>query len=114
MISSKKENPLLSRQEIEFEVKESNVTPSRKELRQQVAALVNADEKLLVVDVVEQKYGTAETSGNARVYKDYKTLKSTETKKMIIRNFGKEAAAKKKPAAPGQSAGQEAPAAEKK
>ena len=97
-IISKKENPLLARQEIEFEVKDSKVTPSRKEIRQQIAAHINTDEKHLVVDVLVQSYGSTEIKGVARVYKDEKDIKRTETKKVIIRNFGKEAVAKKKPA----------------
>lgn len=98
-IVSKKENPLLSRLDVEFEAKEVTATPSRRELRQQLAALTSADEKLLIVDVLGQEYGTQEVKGTARVYKTEKDLKRTETKKLIARNFGKEAVAKKKPEA---------------
>ena len=111
-IVSKKENPLLGRQDIEFEVRESNVTPSRKELRAQIAAQANADEKNLVVDVLRQHYGTTEVEGNARIYKGEKDLKRTETNKVLIRNFGKGAVAKKAKAPP--KAAEAAPAPEKK
>ncbi len=87
-ITSKRENPLMIRQELEFKVKEVNATPSRKDVRQQVAALANADEELMVVDVFETSYGTTEFSGKARVYKNQETLRKTELKQMIGRNFG--------------------------
>lgn len=103
-IVSKEENPLFSRTEIEFETKDTPKTPSRKELREQIAALVNADEKNMVVDVLQQSYGTSEVTGSARVYKDEKAMKRTEVAKIIIRNFGKEAVAKKKAAAPAAGA----------
>ncbi len=103
-IVSKEENPLLSRTEIEYEAKEVPKTPSRKELRTQIAALVNADEKCLIVDVLEQSYGTSDVRGSARVYKNEKDMKRTEVAKTIIRNFGKEAVAKKKAAVPATGA----------
>ncbi len=95
-IVSKEENPLFNRTEVEFEVKETPKTPSRKDIRAQLAALVNADEKGMVVDVLRQGYGTSEVKGSARIYKSEKDMKRTEVAKVIIRNFGKEAVAKKK------------------
>ncbi len=97
-IISKEENPLLARQDIGFEAKDVSKTPSRKEIRGQLAALVNADEKSLVVDILEQNYGSSEVHGKARVYKNEKDMKRTEVAKVIIRNFGKDAVAKKKKA----------------
>ncbi len=110
-ITEKHENPLLGRQEAKFSVKEAGSTPSRKELRVKIAALLGADEKNLVVDVLGTRYGTTEVSGKARVYKSEKELKRLETKQVIERNFGRQGKPKaKESAAPAP----EANAAEKK
>ncbi|HIH10513.1 MAG TPA: 30S ribosomal protein S24e [Candidatus Diapherotrites archaeon] len=101
-IVKKQENVLLGRQEIEFAVKEVNATPSRKELRQKLAALINADEKNMVVDVFATKYGTSEFGGVCRVYKNDKDLKRTELEYVVHRNFGR-------PQKPKAAEGQEEP-----
>ncbi len=103
-IISKEENPLYSRTEIEFEAKDTPNTPSRKELREQISALVDADGKSMVVDVLRQSYGTSEIRGSARVYKDEKAMRRAEVAKVIIRNFGKGSVVKKKKAAPATGA----------
>ncbi|MCR4334917.1 MAG: 30S ribosomal protein S24e [archaeon] len=89
-IENRNENPLLNREEVNFTVKETQITPSRQELRKQVAAQTNADEKLLVVDVFNTSYGTAEMKGVARIYKNEAQMKKTELKYILVRNFGKE------------------------
>ena|SRR3989344_5822112 len=104
-VKTKHENALLGRQEVEFTVSEVKSTPSRKEIREKVAALLNADEKNLIVDVFGTSYGTSEIKGVARVYKNERDLKRTELEYIVHRNFGKPE--KPKPAA-------EAPAAAEK
>lgn len=88
-IVSKHENALLGRQEIEFEVKEAKLTPSRKEIREKIAAILGADEKKLVVDVFRTSYGTPLVMGSARIYRNEKDLKGAELDYVIARNFGK-------------------------
>ncbi|HLC92833.1 MAG TPA: 30S ribosomal protein S24e [archaeon] len=88
-ITDKRENSILQRQEITFTVKEAGTTPSRKELREKIAALLGADEKSLVVDVLKTGYGTTQVSGKARVYKSEKELRRLETKPMVERNLGR-------------------------
>ncbi|MBI4210733.1 MAG: 30S ribosomal protein S24e [Candidatus Diapherotrites archaeon] len=97
-IKSKEENPLLARQEVEFTVKETTVTPSRKELRQQIAAIMGADEKKLVVDVFRTSFGTTDISGTARIYKEEKDMKRIELEPVLGRNFGRPEKAKKQEA----------------
>src|SRR3989344_7123158 len=91
-ITQKKDNPSLERKEIAFIVREAKATPSRKELREKIAAQVNVDEKKMVVDVLATSYGSTEITGLVRVYNDQKTLKRTELPYIITRNFGKEEA----------------------
>ena len=88
-ITSKRQNEVLNRQEIGFTVKEAGKTPSRKELREKIAALVGADEKKLVVDRLVTSYGSTGVSGTVRVYKDEKDLRELEIKPIVERNFGK-------------------------
>ena len=76
-------------------------TPSRKDLREKLAALVDAKEDMLVVDVLETHYGTPDLKGTARVYKDAKELKKTELSYIVKRNFPeKKAEAEAIPAPP--------------
>ncbi|MFH1391794.1 MAG: hypothetical protein ABIH20_05770 [Candidatus Diapherotrites archaeon] len=88
-IENRNENPILNREEINFTVKEVEATPSRQEIRKQVAAQANVDEKLLIVDVLGTSYGTPELKGVARIYKTEAEMKKTELKYIIARNFGK-------------------------
>lgn len=98
-IVSKKDNKILGRQEVEFTVKEVTSTPSRAEIRKKIAATLNADEKCLIVDVMETAYGSREISGTARVYSNAVDLKKTELPFIITRNFGKEEEKKETPKA---------------
>lgn len=98
-ITSKKENKMLARQEIEFTAKEVTSTPSRAEIRKKLAATLNADEKCLIIDVLGTAYGSREISGTARVYSNAADLKKTELPFIITRNFGKEEEKKEEPKA---------------
>ncbi len=89
-IISKKDNQLFNRKEIEFLVKGIGPTPSRKELRQKIAALMNADEKTMVIDVLETIYGSSDIKGVARIYKNRKDLDALELSHIIERNFPEE------------------------
>lgn len=86
-IISKKDNTLFGRQEIEFAVTQATSTPSRKDLREKVAAQVNADAKTMVIDVLDTSFGTADLKGIARVYKNEKDMKRIELAYVVKRNF---------------------------
>ena len=77
-IVEEKENRVLGRKEINFEVGDAKNTPSRKEIRKRIAALKNSKEELVSVIRVQQSYGEHRATGLAFVYKDAKTLKQTE------------------------------------
>ena len=74
-ICSKNENKLLGRTEVEFKVKGSKATPSRKDLRGKLAALLNSKEQQVVVDSVKQEFGSGEIAGTARIYNEEEKLK---------------------------------------
>ncbi len=93
-ITSKHDNHILNRKEINFTVKDAQATPSRKELREKIAALAGADEKTLVIDVLKTSYGTTQVLGVARVYKTEKDLRATELRQIVERNLGRPEKAK--------------------
>lgn len=103
-IQGKKENPLIGRQEISFSVTETKATPSRKELREAIAAQTNSKEKNIIVDVLDTRFGTTDFKGEARVYENEEQLKKIELKPIVVRNFGKE----EKKATNGSPEGEEA------
>ena len=107
-IQEKKENPLIGRQEISFSVTDTKATPSRKEIREAIAAQTSSDGKKIIVDVLDTRFGTTDFKGVARVYENEEQLKKIELKPIVVRNFGKEE--KKEEAKPEAS---EAPAKEK-
>jgi small subunit ribosomal protein S24e len=111
-ILTRQKNPLLAREEIGFEVVEAKITPSRKELVQKIAALVNGKEDSVSIEKIEQNYGSKTIRGTAKVYADAEKMKCFEPKFKIERTFGKQEEKKEKvkDAAPAS----EKPAEEKK
>ena len=107
-ITSKSENKLLNRVEAEFTVKECKVTPARKDLRGKVAALIDSKEPLVIIDRLEQSFGSQEVKGTARAYKDEEILKKTEAEYLIARNEGRKKE-KKEEAPPARPPKEEAP-----
>lgn len=111
-ITNQKENPLLKRKEIVFEAEhKGGVTPSKKEVRSRLAALLTADEKLLIVDEYASSVGSGTSCGRARLYSDEKMLAKAETKPTVRKNFENKTKKEKKQAAGGTDA--PAPAAAK-
>ncbi|MFH1663920.1 MAG: 30S ribosomal protein S24e [archaeon] len=86
-ITSKKSNPLLSREEIEFKVTDSNTVPKTDELREKIAALTEADSSSTVITEINQKFGTKEITGKARTYKEKAKMKEIELDYILGRNF---------------------------
>lgn len=108
-ITNQKENPLLKRKEIAFEVDHKDAsTPSKKDVRNKLAALLAANEKLLIVDGYASSVGTSVSCGSARLYSDEKMLACAETKPTVRKNLENKTKKEKKSAG-GSTA--EAPAA---
>ena len=94
-ITNRQKNTLLNREEMEFSVDDSAVTPSRKELKEKIAALVNAKTELVIIGTIEKEFGSKAVKGVARIYSDEKTLKKTELPQIIGRNIGQKEKGKK-------------------
>lgn len=84
-IIEKKENPLLERTEVRFKVSFEGATPSRKQVRDKLIALLNSDRNLTVLDSVETNYGSQVAVGYIKVYANEKAM-STEPQYILERN----------------------------
>ncbi len=87
-ITDKSKNALLNRTEISFTVEGTQVPPSRKEVREKLAALENAKPEQTIVSKISHSFGSQEIKGKARVYDSVEALEKTELEYMIGRNKG--------------------------
>lgn len=83
----RKQNPVLKRTEVRFRALHPGAaTPKREEVREQLAAQLNAKKLQVVVDEMNSRFGRGETLGTARVYEDVESLAATEPEYLIKRN----------------------------
>ena len=86
-IVSKKENPLLDRTELEVLAHHAGKpTPTRDEMRQQVAAAMKAKMDVVLVDHMESSFGRGLTRGYVKVYKTKEAALAIEREPIIKRN----------------------------
>jgi small subunit ribosomal protein S24e len=87
-IISEKENPLLKRKEVHFQVEHSQTgnTPPRLEVRRAVATALRKDADLVFVKKMETKTGTHTALGSANVYDSVEQAKLIEPKYIVKRN----------------------------
>jgi small subunit ribosomal protein S24e len=77
-ITGDRRNELLKRRELSFTLGYTGSTPSRSEVMGKVCAILNLDEKKVVLDSVKTRFGERKMTGSARVYDDEEMLKKTE------------------------------------
>ncbi|MCW4053126.1 MAG: hypothetical protein NWE78_07970 [Candidatus Bathyarchaeota archaeon] len=106
---SRKQNPLLKREEVIFEVdhSEEGETTSRSEIRRELADALKSKVELIFVEKAETKTGTTTAKGEANAYQTVDQAKLIEREHIIQRNKLKEEPAEVE--APGKSAEVEAP-----
>ncbi len=80
-IINKKEEPLLSRTRVEAEIAFENATPSKAEIKTQLAKDVGKDEKLVVVKGIYNSYGLKKAKNVSYVYENEDSLKKIEVQK---------------------------------
>lgn len=86
-IVSEKENPLLRRKEICFQIEHAQTgTPSRLEVRKAVAKISKTDIDLVYVQKLETKTGGFTAVGTANVYDSVEQAKFVEPEYIIKRN----------------------------
>jgi small subunit ribosomal protein S24e len=100
-ILSSKDNPLLSRKEIEATVTFDAATPKRTDLKQAIGGKIAANPDLMVVRRVSASFGTRSVKVLAYVYSSKESLMGIEPKHIKIREGLMQKEEKKKaPAAP--------------
>ena len=86
-ILEKKDNPLLHRVEVKFEVSHpKSKTPSRDEVRNLLTANLNADKNRVILDNMHTPFGSTTTTGFAKIYDDVENAKKIEPDYILIRN----------------------------
>jgi small subunit ribosomal protein S24e len=81
-----KNNVLLNRRELDFTVKYEGPTPSRSDIRNKLAAMLNAPFELLIIQKVDTEYGMQEARGYAKLYADEVRMKEIEHEYILKRN----------------------------
>lgn len=82
-------NELLQRKEIEFTLRFDGATPRRSLITGKLAALLNVNEKQLVLDSLKTIFGTTEIRGSARIYDTEEQRARTERPYLMTRGIQK-------------------------
>ena len=80
-----KKNALLNRRELEFVVKYEGPTPSRNDVRNKLAAILNAPFEMLVIQRIKTEYGMQESEGYAKLYENANRMKEVELEYILKR-----------------------------
>ena len=91
-ITSQEQNSLLKREEIAFEVEHEEMrgTPSRLEVRKELASKLKKDPELVYVRRIETRTGTMTAVGEATAYNSKEQAAFVEREHVIIRNTPQE------------------------
>lgn len=79
-------NALLKRREVKFSATYVGSTPSRQEVRSKLAAVLNSDKNLTVLDYLRSDYGKHVAQGYVKVYADAESME-VEPAYKLKRNF---------------------------
>jgi len=83
----KKDNVLLDRIEIRFRaIHQNEPTPSRDDIRENIAKSLKASKDKVILDSMTSKFGLSQTIGYAKVYKNIEAARKHERKHILIRN----------------------------
>ncbi|MDL2261434.1 30S ribosomal protein S24e [Methanimicrococcus sp. OttesenSCG-928-J09] len=80
------DNKLLNRKELDFIVEYEGPTPSRADVRKKLAALLNTNVDLLIVQKMESEYGHQLVKGYAKLYESEDRMKLVEPEHVLKRN----------------------------
>ncbi len=82
-------NILLKRRDVKFKVTQTGTTPSRVDVKRKLAALLNTDEKLIVINKMNCTFGKQETLGFANIYENEERLKQVAHEHLLKRDVVK-------------------------
>ena len=86
-IASKQRNELLKRVEVKFQMShEGEGTPSRIEVRRNLANMLDVDEEKIYIKKIETKTGMNLSVGRANIYDSPSQAKYVEPEHIILRN----------------------------
>jgi small subunit ribosomal protein S24e len=85
-IIEEKENPLLNRRELKIRVLHDNATPSRREVKEKLVALLGVDKEKVILNSYKSRYGVRESYGTARVYESKERALEVESKPVLLKN----------------------------
>lgn len=80
------DNKLLNRNELDFTVEYEGPTPSRADVRKKLAALLNKEIDLVLIQKMESEYGHQLVKGYAKVYESADRMKQIEPEHILQRN----------------------------
>jgi small subunit ribosomal protein S24e len=91
-IETKKDNPLMDRVEVRFDVIHTGeATPTRAALRAELANILGVNKDRIIIDNVLSNYGITKSSGYAKVYGSVESAKKYESDYLLDRyGLGKE------------------------
>lgn len=98
-ITSNIENKLLNRKELRVNAENAGATIKSEEIQGKVAALLNVDKNLVVVETVHQYFGMKKAQAQVKVYDSLEFLQKTEPKPKAKKETGAAAPAQAQPAA---------------
>jgi small subunit ribosomal protein S24e len=76
----------LNRREVVFKAKYENATPSRKSIIDKLAAMMNSQQGLVIIDNMKTEFGKRESIGYAKIYESPERAKEIERAHIIERN----------------------------
>ncbi len=88
-ITKDKRNELLMRRELNFVLRYDGATPSRMQITGKLSALLNTNEKQMVIDSLKTGFGRMELTGMARIYDNEETKVKTERQFLMTRGMPK-------------------------
>ncbi len=94
-----KNNVLLNRRELNFEVTFEGPTPARLDIKNKMAALMNVPLELVVIQRMKNDFGRQKLNGYAKIYEDAARMKKIEKEHILERNKLPEAPEEKAEAA---------------
>lgn len=94
-VTADQKKPLFKRREITARLGYADKTPSRLEIRKELAKKLNVKEELVVVTRINPAYGAPAAKLDVIVYDDEKALKAIEAEYMVNRHLPKEEKEKK-------------------
>jgi len=91
-----RENKLLERREVAVKITFSGATPTRKEVKDRLIAVLNSDKDKLILGSINTGFGMKEAVADIRIYQSKDNAFKTEPRYVLRKNFPDEVKEEKK------------------